>query len=198
MPLRIASADDPAVSVEGGRPPEFTRTMFRSAMAPASSPVASLASARSRISSSFRMIGMDEAVVGQMLKPRVEIALVGPSVVDWDPAAAEGRCESSPGTGYRAFRPPCSARRVWNDMCAYSDVFVAWRQSVRRIGRDAVGIVDADVERRTRRRAGVEERCRECGERRLPGRRSAARRGVVRRRLRLDRAIELRRRSRAY
>src|SRR5215467_13458188 len=81
MPVMMSSFDDAAVSVEAGRPPEFWRTMLRSAIAPALSPVASFASARRRISSSFRMIGIGDDVVGQMLKPSVLLALVGPSPV---------------------------------------------------------------------------------------------------------------------
>ena len=58
------------------------RTWLRSAMAPALSPVASLASARRRISSSLRMIGIGDDCVGQMLKPSVDEPLVGPSAGD--------------------------------------------------------------------------------------------------------------------
>src|SRR5262249_28051069 len=81
MPVTTASSDEAAVNVEAGRPPEFWRTMFRSAIAPALSPVPSFASARRRMSSSLRMIGIDDDVVGQMLKPSVVVALVGPSPV---------------------------------------------------------------------------------------------------------------------
>src|SRR5215467_15606642 len=81
MPVMTASFDDAAVSVDAGSPPEFWRTMLRSAIAPALSPVASFASARRRMSSSLRMIGIGDDVVGQMLKPSVVVALVGPSPV---------------------------------------------------------------------------------------------------------------------
>ena len=49
-----------------------------SAIAPALSPVASRASARRRINSSFRMMGMGLLIVGHILNPIVEVSDTGP------------------------------------------------------------------------------------------------------------------------
>src|SRR5512142_12024 len=120
----MASTDDAVVSVDAGRPPELVRTWFRSAMAPALSPVPRRASARRRINSSFRMIGIGDDCVGQMLKPSVDEPLVGPSPVT-------GPCRDGRPVRilvvYRSSGCPfaLSWASAWNDMCAYKVVFVA-------------------------------------------------------------------------
>src|SRR5215218_7490226 len=118
----IASSDDAGVRVDAGSPPEFTRTVFRSAIAPALSPVASRASARRRINSSFRMIAMGDDWVGQMLKPCVDVALVGPSPVT-GPVRAGNPVRIF--AVYRSSGDPfaLSCASAWNDMWAYSVEF---------------------------------------------------------------------------
>ena len=120
MPSMIASLDEAVVSVDAGRPPALVRTWFRSAIAPVLSPVASLASARSRMSSSLRMIGMGDVCAGQMLKPIVDYALVpaGP-LRDGKPVRILDV--------YRSSGAPLalSCASVVNDACAYKSLFVA-------------------------------------------------------------------------
>src|SRR6476661_2759120 len=77
IPSSTAASDDEAVSVVGGRPPELTRTVLMSVMAAALLPVASIASACRRISSSFRRIDTDEFCAGHMPKPSVVVSDVG-------------------------------------------------------------------------------------------------------------------------
>src|SRR5581483_1548270 len=95
-----------------------------SAIAPALSPVASRASARRRMSSSLRMIGMGVVLVGYIAKPSVDDPLVGPSVVT-------GPCrDGSPVRIFAVYRSSFApfaffCTSVWNDMWAYRFVFVA-------------------------------------------------------------------------
>src|SRR5437870_4974605 len=60
------------VSVEGGSPPELTRIMFRSAIAPALSPVNHFASERINTSSSSLMMGSGDVLVGYSVKRRFD------------------------------------------------------------------------------------------------------------------------------
>src|SRR6059058_2737496 len=94
-------------------------------MAPALSPVASLDSARRRMSSSFRMIGIVDAFVGQMLKPIVDAPVVGPADVT-------GPCrESRPVRIFAVYRSSgvtpsaFNCTSDWNVIWAYRFVFTA-------------------------------------------------------------------------
>src|ERR1043166_4889686 len=131
MASTIWSVDDAAVRVDVGRPPEFTRTWFKSAMAPVLSPVPSFASARSRMSSSLRMIGTGGVCGVQMLKPSVDDALVGPSAVTgpWRDGSAVVTVQSAQPrifVVYRSSGLPLALNwtSFWNDMWAYRSVFV--------------------------------------------------------------------------